>query len=66
MFSPREVKTVADAKYIIEQRGLSHVKVGLFDADGVMRGKYMSKENSLPSSASMPKRFVPEARYVEY
>ncbi|PKH06801.1 glutamine synthetase family protein [Moritella sp. Urea-trap-13] len=43
MLNPREVKTIADAKHIIEQRGLSHIKVGLFDADGIMRGKYMSK-----------------------
>ncbi|GIC76911.1 glutamine synthetase family protein [Moritella sp. F3] len=44
MLNSRDVKTVDDAKHIIEQRGLSHIKVGLFDIDGVMRGKYMSKE----------------------
>jgi len=49
MLDPREVKTVADAKRIIEQRGLSHIKVGLFDADGIMRGKYMSKEKFFSS-----------------
>ncbi|QUM85552.1 glutamine synthetase family protein [Moritella sp. 28] len=49
MLNPRKVKTVADAKHIIDQRGLSHVKVGLFDADGVMRGKYMSKEKFFSS-----------------
>ena len=38
----REVRTAADAKAIIEQRGLSHVKVGVFDADGILRGKYMA------------------------
>ena len=43
MLDPRAIKTVADAKKIVEQRGLTHVKVGLFDVDGVMRGKYMSK-----------------------
>lgn len=47
--NPRDVKTVADAKRIVEQRGLSHVKVGLFDVDGVMRGKYMSKEKFFSS-----------------
>jgi len=52
MLNPREVKTVADAKQIIEQRGLSHVKVGLFDADGIMRGKYMSKEKFFSSLES--------------
>ncbi|WP_288132703.1 glutamine synthetase [Microbulbifer sp.] len=42
--APREVRNVADAKRIVEARGLTHVKVGLFDNDGVMRGKYMSRE----------------------
>ncbi|CAM3423526.1 glutamine synthetase family protein [Parendozoicomonas haliclonae] len=41
--NPREVRTVDDAKKIIEERGLTHVKVGLFDNDGVMLGKYMSR-----------------------
>jgi len=40
---PEQVKTAADAKKIVEERGLTHVKVGVFDADGIMRGKYMSK-----------------------
>ena len=40
----REVRTVEDARRIVEERGLAHVKVGVFDADGVMRGKYMSRE----------------------
>ncbi len=48
MIIPREVQTIADAKLIIEQRGLSHVKVGLFDIDGIMRSKYMSKEKFFP------------------
>ncbi len=43
MLEPRKVNSVADAKAIIEERGLTHIKVGLFDVDGVMRGKYMSK-----------------------
>ena len=49
MLDPREVKTVADAKKIVEQRDLSHVKVGLFDIDGIMRGKYMSREKFFSS-----------------
>jgi len=49
MIEPRSVKTVADAKQIINDRGLTHVKVGLFDIDGVMRGKYMSKEKFFSS-----------------
>jgi glutamine synthetase len=40
----RDVKTAADARAIVEGRGLSHVKIGVFDADGVLRGKYMSRE----------------------
>ena len=43
MHDPRSVKTIQDAKRIVEERELTHVKVGLFDIDGVMRGKYMSK-----------------------
>ncbi|WP_235335400.1 glutamine synthetase family protein [Photobacterium halotolerans] len=43
MMEARAVKSVADAKAIVEERGLTHVKVGLFDNDGIMRGKYMSK-----------------------
>jgi glutamine synthetase len=40
---PEQVKTAADARRIVEERGLSHVKVGVFDIDGILRGKYMSK-----------------------
>lgn len=47
--NPRDVKTVEDAKKIVEERDLSHVKVGLFDNDGVMRGKYMSREKFFSS-----------------
>ena len=41
---PSDVKTVADAIKIIEERNLTHIKVGVFDIDGILRGKYMSKE----------------------
>ena len=40
---PEQVKTVADAKKIVEERGLTHIKVGAFDGDAILRGKYMSK-----------------------
>src|SRR5215208_3129460 len=43
MLEPRQVKTIADAKAIVEQRRLTHVKVGVFDIDGILRGKYMSR-----------------------
>jgi glutamine synthetase len=41
---PEDVKTAEDARAIVEERGLSHVKVGVFDADGVLRGKYMGRK----------------------
>ncbi len=41
---PRSVKSVADAKKIVTERKLDHVKVGLFDLDGVLRGKYMARD----------------------
>ena len=40
----RAVKTKEDARKIVEERGLKHVKVGVFDIDGILRGKYMAKE----------------------
>lgn len=46
---PREVRTAADARRIVEERELSHVKVGVFDHDGVLRGKYMSTPKFLSS-----------------
>ncbi len=49
MMNPRDVKTIKDAKRIVEERGLKHVKVGLFDIDGVMRGKYMNKDKFFSS-----------------
>ena len=42
--NPREVKTTADAKKIVQERGLDYVKVALHDIDGVLRGKYINKE----------------------
>ncbi|MFZ9890120.1 MAG: glutamine synthetase, partial [Myxococcota bacterium] len=39
---PRDVKTAADARELVLARELPHVKVGVFDHDGVLRGKYMS------------------------
>ncbi len=43
----RDVKTADDARRIVDARGLSHVKVGAFDMDGVLRGKYMATEKFL-------------------
>src|SRR4029450_5599150 len=49
---PHEVKTAARARSIVEKRGLSHVKLGVFDADGVLRGKYMSRDKFLSAPAA--------------
>lgn len=35
-------RSMIDVLEIAHDRGLSHVKVGVFDVDGVLRGKYMS------------------------
>ncbi|HSS63863.1 MAG TPA: glutamine synthetase, partial [Gammaproteobacteria bacterium] len=43
----REVKSEKDARSIVEERGLSHVKVGVFDMDGILRGKYMARDKFL-------------------
>ncbi|MEH6578081.1 MAG: glutamine synthetase [Amphritea sp.] len=45
----RDVKTNEDAKEIINERNITHVKVGIFDTDGIMRGKYMSKDKFFSS-----------------
>ena len=41
---PRQVRSAADARVIIAERGLDHVKVGAFDIDGILRGKYVSAQ----------------------
>jgi glutamine synthetase len=41
---PENVRSPADARQIVEERGLEHVKVGVFDNDGIMRGKYMGRD----------------------
>src|SRR5579863_8094641 len=40
---PRQVRTIADARALVAERELTHVKVGVFDVDGILRGKYMSR-----------------------
>ncbi|MCP4327371.1 MAG: glutamine synthetase [Alphaproteobacteria bacterium] len=40
----RKVTSAADARKIVEEKGLTHVKVGIFDMDGIMRGKFMARE----------------------
>ncbi|HZO22828.1 MAG TPA: hypothetical protein VFB37_10030 [Steroidobacteraceae bacterium] len=43
LLNPRQVRTVADARAIVAERELTHVKVGVFDNDGILRGKYMAR-----------------------
>ncbi|MDH3413308.1 MAG: glutamine synthetase [Gammaproteobacteria bacterium] len=43
----RDVKSEEDARAIVEERALSHVKVGVFDMDGILRGKYIAREKFL-------------------
>ncbi|TIC79834.1 glutamine synthetase family protein [Crenobacter intestini] len=41
------IRTAADLAALVTQRGLKQVKVGLYDIDGVMAGKYMSTDKFL-------------------
>ncbi len=49
---PCNVTSIAEARAIVEQRGLSHVKVGVFDLDGILRGKYLSRAKFLSALES--------------
>lgn len=40
---PEEVRTATQAQAIVEERGLAHVKVGVFDNDGILRGKFIDR-----------------------
>jgi glutamine synthetase len=44
---PDEVRTAAQARAIVEERGLTHVKVGVFDNDGILRGKFIDRAKFL-------------------
>ena len=50
--TPEQVRTAADARAIVEARGLTHVKVGVFDSDGILRGKLMSRAKFFSSLES--------------
>ncbi|HXZ09227.1 MAG TPA: glutamine synthetase [Paraburkholderia sp.] len=43
----RAIKTVEDAIALVEASRLSHIKVGVSDIDGVLRGKYLRKDKFL-------------------
>lgn len=44
-----QVKTHDDVRAIIAERNITQVKVGVYDIDGMMRGKYMSTSKFLSS-----------------
>jgi len=46
---PEDVRSIADARKIVNERKLTHIKVGVFDIDGILRGKYMSREKFFSS-----------------
>ena len=50
--SSNDIRTAEDARLLVQDRGLSHVKVGVFDLDGVLRGKYMSRAKFLSALES--------------
>jgi glutamine synthetase len=47
--NPREaaVKQDVDIRGFLTERGIEHVKIGVFDVDGIMRGKYLSRDKFL-------------------
>jgi len=47
MLNARDVNSTEDARNLVTQWGCDYIKVGLFDLDGVMRGKYMSQDKFL-------------------
>ncbi|HUX74226.1 MAG TPA: hypothetical protein VMV25_10095 [Steroidobacteraceae bacterium] len=44
---PEEVQTIGQARAIVEERNLRHVKVGVFDNDAILRGKYIDRDKFL-------------------
>jgi len=49
---PEEVRTTQDARSIVEERKLDHVKLGVFDLDGILRGKYLHRDKFLSALES--------------
>lgn len=48
----RAVKTAEDAARLVEASALTHIKVGMSDIDGIMRGKYLRKDKFLSALKS--------------
>ncbi len=45
----RSIQTVEEAIALVERSSLTHIKLGLSDIDGVIRGKYMRKDKFISS-----------------
>ncbi len=45
--NPRDIQNKDQAHKLIQSLKPSHIKVGVFDIDGILRGKYMSREKFL-------------------
>lgn len=48
----RTLQTIDDAIALVKQSSLSHIKLGLSDIDGVIRGKYMRKDKFISALQS--------------
>ena len=44
---PTRDERIAEIAKALTERGIEHVKIGVFDTDGIMRGKYLSREKFL-------------------
>jgi len=44
---PRDVSDLDDARQLVEESNISHIKLGVADLDGVLRGKYVSRNKFL-------------------
>lgn len=50
--NPRHIQSISDAQKLIQSVNPSHIKVGAFDVDGILRGKYMSRDKFLSALES--------------
>ncbi|MED5618875.1 glutamine synthetase family protein [Ideonella sp. BN130291] len=42
----RDIRTPEEALGLIQDRGLTHIKIGLSDIDGILRGKYLRRDKA--------------------
>ncbi len=45
----RSIQTIDEAITLVERSSLTHIKLGLSDIDGIIRGKYMRKDKFISS-----------------